>query len=187
VDVRAPKGCIVRKMNNDTPPPSAPLKPVKPRRAPALRAGWMLQAWKRAQARLQAVDPDLPADLIEAVADRTGPVERARGLAELMAPADMILLAGVTHGLAPDEVEAYGKPLRMMADLAQRRLSMVGLKSGEAVEHDMSDRLRSFLGQARSAPERHHPAPALAPRDSLGLGCRVSRAIRPTHAPRAPR
>jgi hypothetical protein len=105
----------------------------------------MLQAWKKAQARLQAVDPDLPADLVAAVPDRTGPVERARGLAELMAPSDMILLAGVTHGLAPDEVEANGKPLRMMTDLAQRRLSMVGLKSGEAVEHDMSDRLRSFL------------------------------------------
>jgi len=131
-------------MDKDTPSSPAP-KPVKPRRTPALRSGWMLQAWKKAQARLQAVDPDLPADLIEAVADRTGPVERARGLAELMAPADMILLAGVSHGLAPDEVEAYGKPLRMMTDLAQRRLSMVGLKSGEAVEHDMSDRLRSFL------------------------------------------
>jgi len=65
-------------------------------------------------------------DLIEAVADRTGPVERARGLAELLAPVDMILLAGVTHGLAPDEVEAYGKPLRLMTDLAQRRLSTVG-------------------------------------------------------------
>ena len=145
MDVRAPKGCIVRSMDNDTPSSSAPLKSVKPRRTPALRPGWMLQAWKKAQARLQAVDPDLPADLVAAVADRTAPVERARGLAELLAPSDMILLAGVTHGLAPGDVEAYGKPLRMMTDLAQRRLSMVGLKSGEAVEHDMSDRLRSFL------------------------------------------
>ena len=122
----------------------------------------MLQAWKKAQARLQAVDPDLPADLIEAVADRTGPVERARGLAELLAPVDMILLAGVTHGLAPDEVEAYGKPLRLMTDLAQRRLSTVGLKSGEAVEHDMSDRLRSFLElwhADRSAPLDVTPPP----------------------------
>jgi len=135
----------VRSMDKDTPSSTTSLKPVKPRRSPPLRSGWVLHAWKKAQAKLKAVDPDLPADLIEAVADRTGPVERARGLAELMAPSDMILLAAVAHGLLPDELEAYGKPLRMMTDLAQRRLSMVGLKSGEAVEHDMSDRLRSFL------------------------------------------
>ena len=158
-------------MDKDTPPSSAPLKPVKPRRTPALRAGWILHAWKKAQARLQAVDPDLPADLVAAVADRTGPVERARGLAELLAPSNMILLAGVSHGMAPDEVEAYGKPLRMMTDLAQRRLSMVGLKSGEAVEHDMSDRLRSFLelwhqDRPGNPPRDISPPPAALSRES---------------------
>ena len=83
----------------------------------------------------------------------------------------MILLAGVSHGLAPDEVEAYGKPLRMVADLAQRRLSMVGLKSGEAVEHDMSDRLRSFLelwhqDKPAPAPQDITPPPAALSRES---------------------
>jgi hypothetical protein len=151
-------------MDKNTPSSRAPLTPVTPRRTPVLRSGWMLLAWKKAQARLRAVDPDLPADLVAAVSDRTGPVERARGLAEFMAPSDMILLAGVTHGLAPAEVEAYGKPLRLMTDLAQRRLSMVGLKSGEAVEHDMSDRLRGFLElwhQDRPAPVDVTPPPAL--------------------------
>jgi len=72
---------------------------------------------EEAQARLQASTPTFPP--ISSRPSPTAPaVERARGLAELLAPVDMILLAGVTHGLAPDEVEAYGKPLRLMTDLA---------------------------------------------------------------------
>ena len=131
-----------------TAPDAAGGKPARPQRAPRLGPGWLTRAWKAAQRDLARVDPgagDLERELSSELAAEADPVARARKVAEAAAPGDMILLTALTHGVAPAALEAYRGSLRLVSDLAQRRLSIVGLRAGEVVEHDASDRFRAFL------------------------------------------
>ena len=106
--------------------------------------GWdFARAWTRAQARITA------AAGVDAVTEsnvEVEPVARARRLAEISAPADMRLTLALTHGTSLEELDAGRHAVRVMADMAFRRLAVVGLKSGESVEHDVSDRLKDALG-----------------------------------------
>lgn len=109
-------------------------------------------AWKRAQAAMLALDEGgTPGEMAARLKSIPGPVERARAIAEAAAPADMVLLTALTHGMAPADLEQYARALTHVSGLAQRRLSVVGLKAGEVRELDISDRLRDALARWNGA------------------------------------
>ena len=101
-------------------------------------------AWQRAKRRIQgAAELDVDAELREV----PEPVARARRLAELAAPMDMRLTLALGLGCSVAELEHERHGVRVMGDLAFRRLAIVGLKSGESIEHDVSDRLKDALSR----------------------------------------
>jgi hypothetical protein len=73
------------------------------------------------------------------------PIAKARAIAEAFAPADMRLSVALGHGLTPAELEADKVGTRLMADLAHKRLGIVGLRAGDSIEEGMSDRMSRFL------------------------------------------
>ncbi len=101
-----------------------------------------LKAWERAKGVVQDAtgeDPD------RAMAKEQDPVAQARRLAELAAPADMRLSVAISHGMPLSQLDANRAGARLASDHVFRRLSMVGLKSGEPLEVEVSDRMRDFL------------------------------------------
>ncbi len=84
------------------------------------------------------------------------PVERARRTAEAAAPALIDLTQALTLGTDPEELDRNRGGLRIMSELALRQLSIVGLKTGELVEHEPSERFTNFLmgwfGQDEARP-----------------------------------
>jgi len=118
----------------------------------ALGPGWVSRAWKRAQAEMGKVDDQLPAPegLREGLKRIADPVERAREIARVSAPADMILLTAIKH-LAPEVHEQFRFALQHTSSIALRSLSIVGLKAGETQELDVSDRMRDVLLAWRGA------------------------------------
>jgi hypothetical protein len=132
-----------------------------------LRSGWFARAWREAQASAKHVDTSFPAPLephTRAIAD---PVERARRIAELHAPADMMTLIAISHGLTVEQQEVYARALRHTSDLAQRRLAMVGLRAGDALAIEPSDRLRQFLDLWHADSARDSRPPRDRARDAL--------------------
>lgn len=106
--------------------------------------GWdYAAAWRRAQARIAAASG---LDVVAESAADVEPVQRARRAADIAAPANMRLILALTHGTSLADLAKERHGVRIMADLAFRQLAVVGLKSGESVEHDVSDRLKSALG-----------------------------------------
>jgi hypothetical protein len=105
--------------------------------------GWdFAKALKLARRRIAAA-----AGIAATHADESNaePVQRARRRAEAAAPALIDLAQALTLGSDPAALDARRGGVRIMADLAVRQLAMVGLKSSEAIEHDMSDRMAEFL------------------------------------------
>lgn len=84
-------------------------------------------------------------DVWAAIEAIESPVEKARVMAELFSPADMVLSLGLGLGTSREELEKHPRAVRLITELAHRRLSIVGLKSGETVQADMSDRMQEFL------------------------------------------
>lgn len=97
-------------------------------------------------------------DFLAEVQAEQKPIDRARLVAEFLAPADMLMLAAISLGTDTEELEANKVAFRLKAEIALRRLAVVGLKSGDSGPLDISDRMRTFL-------ERFHAeAPARAAR-----------------------
>ena len=119
------------------------------RRQPNVRtwpAHWDLTgSLARAQAALTAAGG--PPDLLRAVQAIKDPVAKARKIAELFAATDMLMSVALSQGTAPADLEAHRAGYRLMADMLQRRLSIVGLKSGEVLEADVSERMQDFLAR----------------------------------------
>ena len=109
------------------------------------KAGWdYTRALTKARARISKANKD-----------GAEPVPEARTRAERAAPALIDFLQAVTLGSTPTELDQVRGGLRIMADLALRQAAMVGLKSVEGVEHDVSDRMRDFLATwMTSSPAR---------------------------------
>jgi hypothetical protein len=85
------------------------------------------------------------------------PVERARRTAEAAAPALIDLTQALTLGTNPEELDRNRGGLRIMSELALRQLSIVGLKSGELVEHEPSERFRSIINAWFGRDEERRP------------------------------
>ena len=75
----------------------------------------------------------------------TEPVERARRRVEVSAPALVKLAQALTLGTSPEELDRMRGGVRIMADLAVRQLAAVGIRSGESIEVDTSERMQQFL------------------------------------------
>jgi hypothetical protein len=107
-------------------------------------------AWEKvvAFAATQGIRLDPPAGR------KVSPVERARRMAELAAPLDMMQSLALGHGTDPEVLERDRAAHRLRAELCHKRLSIVGLKSGEIVENDLSDRFQSFLTSWLRRPKR---------------------------------
>src|SRR5262245_111600 len=73
------------------------------------------------------------------------PVERARRTAEAAAPALIDLTQALALSTDPEELDRNRGGLRIMAELAVRQLSIVGLQAGEIIEHEPSERFLSFV------------------------------------------
>jgi hypothetical protein len=135
------------------PTPAHPAGP--PKRSHDRRLRWSLAAaWKRAERVRQATnpvtltEPDVRGQAVQLSSD---PVTRAKELAAQFAVADMRLSLALSHGTDLDTLEALKAGSRFIAELAHKRLSILGLKSGEAVSLEPSERMAEFL-------ERWHAA-----------------------------
>lgn len=128
-------------------------------RRPTLGALWLAKSVKRAGKAMHRADPDTPADLVGAAADVTDPIDRARRYAEIASPVDMLALIAIRHGIDPDTAETYKHQLRLIADIASRSLSIVGLRAGDVQQFEVSDRFREFLERWQGGGER--PAPII--------------------------
>ena len=109
--------------------------------APTLVDFWA-PAWQRA---LEAARTTSGADVEAEIARVKDPVGRARRAAELAAPGNMRVALALALGTTPAEIEKDKAGYRMIAEDAHRLLAMVGLRAGEAVEVEMSDRMQDFL------------------------------------------
>ena len=110
-------------------------------RTPTLEDFWS-PAWQRA---LEAARTTSGADVEAEIARVKDPVGRARRAAELAAPGNMRVALALALGTTPAEIEKDKAGYRMIAEDAHRLLAMVGLRAGEAVEVEMSDRMQDFL------------------------------------------
>lgn len=97
-----------------------------------------------------------PAESGEPIRLSSNPVEQARQLAEIAAVADMRLSLALAHGTDPATLELYKGAFNLIAGngLAIRRLAIAGLKSGEAISLEPSQRFQEFLERwnARGKP-----------------------------------
>ena len=79
------------------------------------------------------------------------PVMYARRIAAAYAPADMQLLVGLTHGTNAADLSRHTNIVRLLSELATRRLAMVGIRSGDAPASSASEALAVFLARWQSA------------------------------------
>jgi hypothetical protein len=106
---------------------------------------------------------------VEGAAGDSSTVTSARGLAERLALADMKLSAALTHGTPLEDLEGLRAASRLASDLAHRRLAIAGLKSGEGMSLEPSDKLVALLERLQ-ADEGPKPAGEELTRDEGGHG-----------------
>jgi hypothetical protein len=99
--------------------------------------GWLGPALQRARERTGQALP--------AVVDDADALTTARSSAASLANFDIQLLAAIRFGLPLQTLEKCHRSLRLVSDLSLRNLAIVGLKTGETVEMDLSERMRDFL------------------------------------------
>lgn len=102
------------------------------------------------------------------------PVQRARRTLEHAAPALVNLTLALTLGTDPEELDRRRGGVRVMADLAVRQLAAVGIKTGETVEHDLSERftdaMARFFGPVSDPPRVLETDPGEPSRRSVPRG-----------------
>lgn len=84
-------------------------------------------------------------------------VGRARKQAEVMAPALMRLQRALLLGTSPEELDRVRGGARILLEGIKTTLGMVGLRAGEEVSVDLSERMKGFLEQWQ---ERREIAPS---------------------------
>jgi hypothetical protein len=127
--------------------------------SPAPSSWSFSRAWGKAQRHLAKYGPEAAST-----------VTSARELAERLALADMQLCAALRHGTSLRELEEYRSAARLAADLAHRSLAIAGLKSGEGLSLEPSDKLVALLerlqaGEPAGAFDADGEVPALGPGD----------------------
>lgn len=134
------------------------------------RQPWgLLRAFSRAdtQRRKIARKLGLPTeDLAERLATIASPEERSRELMRFYAEADTALLIALGHGTDLATLETLRGGSRLVAELAQRRLAVLGLKSGEAIDLEPSQKMQEFLERWYAG----RPDELAGTRRSMGLG-----------------
>ena len=126
-------------------------------------SGWFDgEAWRRVLALAKAQGIDLEREL-QREQDTIG---RGRRLAELLAPLDVMQSAAISHGTDPANLENHKSAHRLRAELSHRRLAMIGLKSGEVVEHGLSEKMERFLEAWYNRPRRD-PAGNILPGEMI--------------------
>lgn len=125
--------------------PQPPEEPRAAQRPSERRYGVDLgKAWQAAKGLIRqasGLDVDREARKVR------DPVGRARRMAEVAAPADMRRSLALGLGAGIDDLERDKAGARLQLEAAHRRLSIVGLRSGEIVETDVSDRMQDFLSR----------------------------------------
>ena len=79
-------------------------------------------------------------------------VARARKHAELASPALMRLQLALTLGTSPEELDRVRGGARLLLEACKQTLAVVGLRAGEEVSVDLSERMQGFLERWQSAP-----------------------------------
>lgn len=74
-----------------------------------------------------------------------GYVDRARKGYEIMAPALVRLQMALTLGTSPEELDQVRGGARLMLESIKQSLAVVGLRAGEEVSVDISERMQGFL------------------------------------------
>ena len=141
------------------------------KRAPAAWWQWdAVDAWKQAdEHRRSLLKPLRQRDTLQRdLRTATSEVERAKAVMRHFALADARLLVALRHGTSPKQLEVLRASSRLIADLATRSLSTLGLRPGEVVEHEVSGRFQEFLERWRAETER--PASLPEPADTLPTG-----------------
>lgn len=87
-------------------------------------------------------------------------IRRAREQFEIAAPAMVRLQLALTLGTSPEELDRVRGGARLMLESIKQSLAIVGLRAGEEVSVDISERMKGFLEQwqerraiAASSPE----------------------------------
>jgi hypothetical protein len=135
--------------------PGSPPPKRRPGGPPGHRNWSFTRAWRNVERKLATLGP---------AHDST--VTSARELAERLALADMKLCAALRHGTSLRELEEYRSAARLASDLAHRSLAIAGLKSGEGLSLEPSDKLVALLERLQ-AGELAEPGAAV---EALGPG-----------------
>jgi|SRR5580765_155904 len=130
--------------------------PVTGPRTPARRLD-LGQLWAKAQERIR--DASGGKTIKAAVKGIRDPVQRARAMAEVAAPADMRAAIALTLGAEAEELEQDKSGARLILETARWRLGTVGLRAGEVVEHDVSERMRDFMSRFYSGGAKRRALP----------------------------
>lgn len=125
----------------------------------------LAKAWTKAKARIKDASG---LDVDKESRKLTEPVARARRLAEVASPMDMRLSIMLGLGCTPDELERDKSGARLMLEAAHKRMSIVGLRSGEVQEHELSDRFQEFFARfTRSGARAERALPPKGADDAL--------------------
>ena len=123
------------------------------------RKSWLGPAIQRAR--------EITGEPLPARAEDGDALTQARASAQALANFDIQLLAAIRYGLPLKTLEKCHRSLRLVSDLSLRNLAIVGLKTGETVEMDLSDRMREFL--TRWQEDRSPAAPDALPHPRAAL------------------
>lgn len=121
---------------------------------------WNFASAYRLASQRVAVASGVSVEAHEQQEREAGGVKRAREQFEIAAPALVRLQLALTLGTSPEELDRVRGGARLMLESIKQSLAVVGLRAGEDVSVDISDRMQAFLGRwqerralAQSAPE----------------------------------
>jgi hypothetical protein len=114
-------------------------------------------AYREARQRVATGAGMTVSELDQAERDIEGHVGRARRRAEIMAPALMRLQMALLLGTSPEELDRVRGGARLMLEGIKTSLAMVGLRAGEEVALDLSDRMQGFLTKWQERRELGEP------------------------------
>jgi hypothetical protein len=124
---------------------------------PAMPGDWdFIAALRIARERIAAAAGKTVDDVEAAEGDH---VARARSYIGMAAPALARLQMALTLGTSPEELDRVRGGARIMLESIKQAHAIVGLRAGEEVSVDLSDRMRGFLErwQANALPEAPEP------------------------------
>lgn len=113
--------------------------------------------WDPIKAYARAVEhlavSGISADELIAATKDDQPVGKARRYADLAAPAMMRLQLAVVLGTSPEDLDRWRGGFRIMLDGIKTSLAIVGLRAGEEISVEPSDKLLRAMERWRTAGE----------------------------------